>query len=85
VIGLVVGVISGVWQGSIMFGVVLFLAQFLSVLSAAVTGALAPVMAKWSGFDPAAFAGPMETAMQDIVGNAVFLSLAAGLLKSVGM
>jgi magnesium transporter len=38
------------------------------------------MMSKGLGFDPAMTAGPFETALQDVLGVTIFLSLATALL-----
>jgi magnesium transporter len=38
------------------------------------------MVSKHFGFDPALTAGPFETALQDVIGVAIFLSLATALL-----
>jgi magnesium transporter len=43
-------------------------------------GTVIPMLSKKLGFDPAATAGPFETAFQDVVGFAVFLWLASLLI-----
>jgi magnesium transporter len=39
------------------------------------------MLSKRLGFDPALTAGPFETALQDVIGVSIFLSLATGLLR----
>ncbi|KAF0690471.1 Aste57867_18127 [Aphanomyces stellatus] len=80
-LGLVTGVIAAVWQNWLVFGVVVGVAQFLSIWTAALTGSAAPLVAKWFSMDPASAAGPMETAIQDVVGNSLFLVFASSLLN----
>ncbi|RHY29195.1 hypothetical protein DYB32_005353 [Aphanomyces invadans] len=80
VLGFVTGIVAGMWQNWVVFGVVVGIAQFLSIVTAALTGSAAPLIGKWLHFDPATFAGPMETAIQDVVGNSFFLILASGML-----
>ncbi|KAF0719090.1 Aste57867_1287 [Aphanomyces stellatus] len=80
-LGFLTGIVAGVWQNWIVFGVVVGVAQFLSILTAALTGSAAPLIGKSLHMDPATFAGPMETAIQDVVGNSFFLMLASVLLE----
>jgi magnesium transporter len=40
-----------------------------------------PMLSKRLGFDPAITAGPFETALQDVLGVTIFLSLATALLR----
>jgi magnesium transporter len=46
-------------------------------------GTIIPLVSKKLGFDPAATAGPFETAFQDIIGFGVFLFLATTLLRNM--
>jgi magnesium transporter len=39
------------------------------------------MVSKGLGFDPAMTAGPFETALQDVLGVTIFLSLATALLR----
>jgi len=43
-------------------------------------GTVIPIFSKRLGFDPAATAGPFETAFQDVIGFGVFLWLASQML-----
>jgi magnesium transporter len=82
--GLVLGGIGAVWSGKLEFGIVVGGALMCSMLTAGCMGTIVPMISKTLGFDPAATAGPFETAFQDVVGFAVFLwlaSLLVGFLK----
>ena len=79
--GIIVSLIAGIWQASALFGFVVGISQFFSILTAAITGSMAPLISVSLGIDPAAFAGPLETALQDVVGNGLFLGLATLLLE----
>lgn len=72
-----VGFIAWICFHQIVYVFIISIAQFLSIISSSISGSLAPVIGKTLGFDPAAFAGPMETAMQDIVGTGIFLIFAS--------
>lgn len=80
VCGLTLGIIGAFWSGKPTFGVVIGGAMLCSMLTAACMGTLIPMASKRLGFDPAATAGPFETAFQDVVGFAVFLWLASLLI-----
>jgi magnesium transporter len=73
--GSVLGVIGAVWSGKVEFGIVIGGAMICSMLTAGFMGTMVPMVSKKLGFDPAATAGPFETAFQDVVGFAVFLWL----------
>ena len=78
--GIVVGIIGAVWHGTITFGLVVAVSMFVSVNLSGVAGTLIPMLSKRLGFDPALTAGPFETALQDVAGVTIFLSLATALL-----
>ncbi len=78
--GLILGTIGAVWSRHIPFGFVIGGAMTVSMLTASLMGTIIPIMSKRLGFDPAATAGPFETAFQDVIGFAVFLWLASLLL-----
>lgn len=80
VCGLVVGLIGWVWHGAITFGLIVGVSMFISVNLSGVAGTLIPMASKGLGFDPALTAGPFETALQDVLGVAIFLGLATALL-----
>ncbi|CAK4109318.1 unnamed protein product [Aphanomyces euteiches] len=81
VLGVITGIVAGLWQQWAVFGIVVGVAQFLSIVTASLTGSAAPLIGKSLHMDPATFAGPMETAIQDVVGNSFFLMLASVLLE----
>lgn len=84
VLGIVLAGIGWVWSSSIGFGLVVGIALQASMLTAGFMGTVIPVMSKRLGFDPAVTAGPFETALQDVIGFAVFLGLASYLLPLLG-
>ncbi|MBS1762283.1 MAG: magnesium transporter, partial [Bacteroidetes bacterium] len=74
--GAVLGIIGGIWAHHFLFGVVIGIALPCSMMTAGLMGTVIPVISKRFGLDPATTAGPFETAFQDVIGFAVFLSLA---------
>jgi magnesium transporter len=80
VCGLVLGAVGAGWSRHATFGMVIGVAMTCSILTAGLMGTLIPMLSKRLGFDPAATAGPFETAFQDVIGFAVFLWLASLLL-----
>ncbi len=80
VCGAVVGLIGAVWHGTVTFGLVVGVSMFVSVNLSGVAGTLIPMISKHFGFDPALTAGPFETALQDVAGVTIFLTLATALL-----
>jgi magnesium transporter len=75
--GLVLGSVGAFWSRHLTFGLVIGGAMTCSMLTAGFMGTVIPMLSKRLGFDPAATAGPFETAFQDVVGFAVFLWLAS--------
>jgi magnesium transporter len=81
VCGVVLGLIALLWSQHLGFGLVIGVSLACAMATAGLMGTLIPLVSKRLGFDPAATAGPFETAFQDVVGFAVFLTLAAQLLQ----
>jgi magnesium transporter len=75
----VVGTIGWLWH-SAPFGLVVAASMFVSVNLSGAAGTAIPMISKRLGFDPAMTAGPFETALQDVLGVTIFLSLATALL-----
>jgi magnesium transporter len=79
--GLTLGTVGAIWSNHIPFGLVIGGSMTCSMLTAGFMGTVIPMLSKKLGFDPAATAGPFETAFQDVVGFAVFLWLASLLIN----
>jgi len=79
--GLVLGTVGALWSRHLPFGLVIGGALTCSMMTAAFMGTVIPIASKRLGFDPAATAGPFETAFQDVIGFAVFLWLASLLVN----
>ncbi|HUM16965.1 MAG TPA: magnesium transporter [Candidatus Nitrosotalea sp.] len=79
VCAVVVGTVGLLWHSTI-FGLVVAVSMFISVNLSGLAGTLIPMLSKRLGFDPALTAGPFETALQDVLGVTIFLSLATALL-----
>ena len=77
----VIGIVGSLWDGNWVFGVVVGLSMFVSINISGIVGTSTPMISKRLGFDPALTAGPFETAFQDVVGIAIFLSIATSLLN----
>jgi magnesium transporter len=75
-IGLIVGVGVGLWQANPYLGLVLGLALLGNMLVASIVGTLAPLILEISGQDPALASSVLVTAITDIIGFLIFLSLA---------
>jgi magnesium transporter len=79
VCAIVVGTIGFFWHSSV-FGIVVGVAMFVSVNLSGAAGTAIPMISKRLGFDPALTAGPFQTALLDVLGVTIFLSLATALL-----
>lgn len=90
-VGLVMGAICGstvAVVGTLLFsydkpflGVVVFIAMVAAMTAAASMGALAPVVMKKLGVDPAIASGPFVTTANDIVGIIIYMSTALLFLE----
>ena len=81
VCGALIGLIGAMWHGTLLFGTVVGMSMFVSVNLSGLAGTGIPMLSKRMGFDPALTAGPFETALQDVIGVSIFLSLATALLR----
>jgi hypothetical protein len=71
-------------RGAAVFGGAVMVGQLLSGMTAAFTGSTAPVLFSWFGIDPTSAAGPLETAIQDVVGGTLLLAFSAFILEHFG-
>lgn len=83
VIGIIVGLGVGFWQGNPWLGLVLGLALLGNMLVASIVGTLAPLLLNLLGQDPALASSVLVTAITDIIGFLIFLSLAAWFLPLI--
>lgn len=85
-IGLVIGIIAFQASGfDFSFGFTIFVANFISVLTAGLTGTLAPLLFTFLfKCDSGKWGGPIETAIQDIVGSFVMVILSYRMLSWIG-
>lgn len=82
-IGLLVGLGVGFWQSNPWLGLVLGLALLGNMLVASIVGTLAPLILEISGQDPALASSVLVTAITDIIGFLIFLSLARVFLPLI--
>lgn len=67
------------------FGITIFIAQVLSIVTAGFTGTLAPLIFSFLfRRDSGKWGGPLETAIQDIVGSFAMVVLSYHILKFLG-
>lgn len=80
-IGLLVGLISWLWKGYFLIGVVVGLAMLLNMIAAALAGVLVPIGLRAVKVDPALASSIMVTTVTDVAGFLLFLSLASAALN----
>ncbi len=84
VLGMVLFAVVWMWQRDVGLGALLFLSLFSVVLVAALMGASVPLLLNRWKIDPAIASGPFVTLSNDIVGLAIYLSLAGVYLSRFG-
>ena len=88
--GLGMGAVSGIFAYAASghdyaFGLTIFLAQFISILTAGFTGTIAPLIFTFLfQRDSGQWGGPLETAIQDIVGSFAIIGLSYKILNWLG-
>jgi magnesium transporter len=80
IIGIIIATIGYTWSHSAKFALTVGLSMTIAINLAGAVGTIFPIFSKKLGFDPAVTSGPFETAFQDIVGIAIFLTIATYLL-----
>lgn len=80
-IGLVVGLVGFLWKGSILLGVVAFMAMALTQLMAGLAGVLIPFTLKFFKIDPALASSIFVTTITDVAGFFFFLGFASVAMK----
>ena len=75
-VGGLAGLVSWIWIGKPILGVVVALAMLLNMIAAAAAGVLVPISLRTLKIDPALASSIMVTTTTDIVGFFLFLSLA---------
>ena len=84
--GIVLGACGFVMSGyDIAFGVTIFVAQFISLVTAGFTGTMAPLIFTFIFHrDSGKWGGPLETAIQDIVGSFAMVVVSFHILLMLG-
>ena len=83
VIGVAVGLVAWLWQGSAALGLIVGLALAGNMLVGVIAGVLIPMGLQRFRQDPALSAGIWLTTATDVLGFAVFLSLAALFVSAI--
>ncbi|RMH41623.1 MAG: magnesium transporter [Alphaproteobacteria bacterium] len=76
----IMGVVTLLWFGQPMIGVVIALAMTLTLMAAGIAGVTLPILLDKLGIDPALASGPFVTTVTDVVGFLAFLGLGSWLL-----
>lgn len=76
----VMGIVSAVWFGIPMLGVVIAVAMVINMVVAGLAGTMVPVMLERVGVDPALASGAFVTTVTDVIGFFAFLGLASAWL-----
>lgn len=76
----VMGLVSWVWFGDGLLGLVIGAAMVINLVVAGMAGILIPVVMERTGVDPALASGTFVTTVTDVVGFFVFLGLASVVL-----
>jgi hypothetical protein len=84
--GILLGTISYVASGmDFAFALTIFTAQLISILTAGITGTFAPLLFSFIfKRDSGKWGGPLETAIQDIIGSFAMIVISYHLLKFFG-
>lgn len=83
ILGIMVGIGVGIWQGNPFLGLVLGLALVGNLIVAATVGTLIPLLFKYFNQDPALASSVLVTAATDAIGFLIYLSLASVFLPLI--
>ena len=75
-----IGVITGLWFGDYLLGIIIAFAMLFNLVLAGTFGAAIPIMLSYFKVDPAVAATVLLTTITDILGFVIFLGLAKYLL-----
>lgn len=80
IFAVVMGIVSAVWFGTPMLGVVIAVAMVINMVVAGLAGTMVPVLLERVGVDPALASGAFVTTVTDVIGFFAFLGLASAWL-----
>ena len=80
IFAVVMGIVSAVWFGTPMLGVVIAVAMVINMVVAGLAGTMVPVLLERAGVDPALASGAFVTTVTDVIGFFAFLGLASAWL-----
>ncbi|AIS32014.1 magnesium transporter [Methanobacterium formicicum] len=81
--GLFAAFLAYMTRQSLILGVIIFLALFLSIIASVTINTFAPLILKKFNYDPALATGPLATIFSDIATLAIYLAVAMTLLRGV--
>ncbi|MEG0824049.1 MAG: magnesium transporter, partial [Erysipelotrichaceae bacterium] len=82
-IGAIIAVLGYLWEGKIIFGVVIGVAMILNMIVATISGFLVPVILKKLKVDPALASSVFVTTFTDVLGFLFFLGLATVFIEQL--
>jgi magnesium transporter len=82
-IGATVGLITYLWKGEILLGVVVCLAMMLNMIVAGVSGVVIPLGVRAMGKDPALASGIFLTTITDVLGFGLLFVIARLLIPTL--
>ena len=80
IFAVVMGIVSAVWFGTPMLGVVIAVAMVINMVVAGLAGTMVPLLLERAGVDPALASGAFVTTVTDVIGFFAFLGLASAWL-----
>ena len=88
-VGLIIGTVSGLlialltylWQGNIWLGFVLGFSLWLTLFVSTMSGAVVPLILNYFKIDPAVASGPFITTINDIIGLTIYFSVATAFIS----
>ena len=80
-LGIIVGILSWLWQGNAALGLVVGLAMTANIFVAGLTGAAIPLLLKRLNMDPAVSSAVFVTTITDVLGFILLLGIASMLIN----
>ncbi|MBO8172614.1 MAG: magnesium transporter [Bacillaceae bacterium] len=81
VCGILIFVIAYVWEGSLIFAMVVGLSLLLTLIIGTLAGTVIPLMLYWLKVDPAVASGPLITTLNDIFSISVYFGTASAFIS----
>ena len=80
-IGFIIAVLGFIWEGNVIFGIVIGVAMILNMMVATMAGYIVPVILKKLKIDPALASAVFVTTVTDVLGFFFFLGLATAFIN----